>query len=123
MEALGVVVSLFLIVLFAAWEIALPADKEPVSPFHHIGLMPLRVARSGIDGVGARGLSADSSLASSQPPAQGSPRVLKEVSSHDDQSRFRPAHRECERGQARIKAAVSKNRAELQAGHIASCCL
>ena len=25
--------------------------------------------------------------------------------------------------QARIKAAVSKNRAELQAGHVASCCL
>ena len=62
MEALGVVVSLFLIVLFAAWEIALPADKEPVSPFHPIGLMPLRVARSGIDGIGARELSADSSL-------------------------------------------------------------
>ena len=57
----GVVVSLFLVV-FAAWEIALPADEELVSPFHPIGLMPLRIARSGIDGIGARELSADSSL-------------------------------------------------------------
>jgi hypothetical protein len=47
-EALGVVVSLFLVV-FAAWEIALPADEEPVSLFHPIGLMPLRLVRSGID--------------------------------------------------------------------------